>query len=278
MSLLGRIANRARRAAFCALYPSGIPVEMLDQVLKPLLPIKTRARHQFLTLARSVDAPEAVPARLLDLALRAAELVPSIDLPVIHERMLARREEPEMREALDSGFRPLSWPGEHYRLLAALVRITKATNVVEIGTHWGLGTLALAAALPEGGRVTSYDILPWDSSPAAVLVREDFERGVVQVLGDLSEPAFFESQRAVLENADLIFMDAAKDGVMERVFLRAFATCRFTRPTLLVVDDIRLWNMLDIWDEISLPKLDITSLGHYTGTGLVELAAEGTAS
>ena len=42
------------------------------------------------------------------------------------------------------------------------------------------------------------------------------------------------------------------------------------KNTLLVFDDIRLWNMLEIWREIRHPKIDLTSLGHYTGTGLVD--------
>ncbi|MGH7312141.1 MAG: hypothetical protein ACREJV_03130 [Candidatus Rokuibacteriota bacterium] len=30
------------------------------------------------------------------------------------------------------------------------------------------------------------------------------------------------------------------------------------------------WNMLAIWREIRMPKLDVTSFGHWSGTGLVE--------
>lgn len=35
-------------------------------------------------------------------------------------------------------------------------------------------------------------------------------------------------------------------------------------------DDIRLWNMLRIWREIRLPKMDMTSFGPWCGTGLCE--------
>jgi hypothetical protein len=35
-------------------------------------------------------------------------------------------------------------------------------------------------------------------------------------------------------------------------------------------DDIRLWNMLRTWRTINRPKLDLTSFGHWSGTGLVD--------
>ncbi len=35
-------------------------------------------------------------------------------------------------------------------------------------------------------------------------------------------------------------------------------------------DDIRVWNMLEIWRGIRRPKLDLTSFGHWSGTGLVD--------
>lgn len=43
---------------------------------------------------------------------------------------------------------------------------------------------------------------------------------------------------------------------------------------LLVIDDIRLWNVLEIWESIASPKLDVSGFGHYTGTGLVELTVK----
>jgi len=45
---------------------------------------------------------------------------------------------------------------------------------------------------------------------------------------------------------------------------------RFAAPPLIIMDDIRVWNMLAIWRRIDRPKLDLTSFGHWTGTGLVD--------
>src|SRR5436190_1476484 len=42
--------------------------------------------------------------------------------------------------------------------LAMLVRMTNARNIVEIGTFTGYSALAMALALPEGGRLVACDI------------------------------------------------------------------------------------------------------------------------
>ena len=74
----------------------------------------------------------------------------------------------------------------------------------------------------------------------------------------------------MFRSAELIFIDGPKDGVFERRLLSNFESLGVRKNTLLVLDDIRLWNMLQIWREIRHQKIDLTSLGHYTGTGLVD--------
>ena len=41
---------------------------------------------------------------------------------------------------------------------------------------------------------------------------------------------------------------------------------------IVMLDDIRLWRMLSFWQDIPRPKLDLTSFGHWSGTGLVDYA------
>jgi len=65
-------------------------------------------------------------------------------------------------------------------------------------------------------------------------------------------------------------VDAAKDGRTEKVLLELFETLRFRTPPIVVFDDIRLWNMVGIWRSVSRPKLDATSFGHWSGTGLID--------
>jgi len=72
----------------------------------------------------------------------------------------------------------------------------------------------------------------------------------------------------------LIFVDGPKDGRFEPAFLELLVrTGRKTRA-LLVLDDIRLWNMLRVWAELPLTKLDMTSFGQWSGTGICWLEAQ----
>jgi caffeoyl-CoA O-methyltransferase len=52
------------------------------------------------------------------------------------------------------------------QLLTALVALCGATNVLEIGTFTGVGTMALAAGLRDGGQVTSIEIDPESAATA----------------------------------------------------------------------------------------------------------------
>jgi hypothetical protein len=162
------------------------------------------------------------------------------------------------------------WAGEHYRL-AGLVEALRARRVVEIGTGTGLSALAMLSARPPEGRIVTFDIVPWHGYPGGVLRPEDFgvdrlEQRVV----DLSESRNSDPHLAVLEDAELIFVDAAKDGETERRFLALFDALHFNREPVVVLDDIRVWTMLAIWGGVSRPKLDVSSFGHWSGTGLID--------
>ena len=41
---------------------------------------------------------------------------------------------------------------------------------------------------------------------------------------------------------------------------------------ILILDDIQFVNMIDFWRKIKSPKLDITSFGHFSGTGIVDIS------
>lgn len=271
---IAKVSQRLRRIVLRVLFPNRIPVSEIKNYLWSVLPVKTKNRHQEITLLRSEDQGQNIPRDLLSVAAEAAALACDLPMDFVQARFQSKRELPAIDLLLASGWSANQWPGEHYRLLSSLCRVLKAKNVVEIGTFWGAGSLALRDGVGPDGRVTTFDVIPWHGFPETILLDSDFGRGLCQIVGDLQDPAVFEQHRSIFEGADVIFMDAAKDGVMERVFLAQFARCCFKPHALLVVDDIRLWNMLDIWDEIRLPKLDMTCFGHYTGTGLVKLNSE----
>jgi predicted O-methyltransferase YrrM len=205
--------------------------------------------------------------RLLDLALVLIERTRRTPVPTV----LMERGVPEWISR---------WPGEHYRLLTAIVQELAPQRVVEIGTFTGVGSMAIAAALPAAGKLTTFDIVPWSeiakaqggANPEPTCFRaEDFTTGTVtQVVADLADVRTAQAFAEVLRNAEFIFVDGPKDGVFERRLLDNLRMIGLRTGTLLMFDDIRLLNMVEIWDEITLPKLDLTGFGHFTGTGLVE--------
>jgi predicted O-methyltransferase YrrM len=216
------------------------------------------ARHAEISGVLSLDdAPGTPNERLLD-------LVPEI-------LRVARREKLELLAVRNASPLVMVWPGEHYRLLAAIVRVTQPHRIVEIGTASGLSALAMLMALPDDGRITTFDILPWHDFPDTCLTSKDFEtEHLQQVVCDLGNITNAVQYAIELREADLIFMDAAKDGSLERNILANLAAVGLKRGCLLVFDDIRVMNMLAIWREIEYPKLDLTCFGHWSGTGVVE--------
>ncbi len=235
-------------------------MSITKKVGKKLLPPPVNARHYEYSMLFSADDDKGKPSqRLIDLALEAAKLAQKTNLDDI-----AQRSQPE--NYLDV------WPGEHYKLLAGMVQAMKPKLVIEIGTARGLSSLSMKKFLPPDAKIATFDIIPWKKYPTGNYLRdEDFkDERMIQYTDDLSSKEGIKKHVELLKNADLIFADAAKDGTQEQLFIDNFKTIKFTNSPIIIFDDIRLWNMLRIWREISMPKLDVTSFGHWSGTGLVE--------
>lgn len=100
---------------------------------------------------------------------------------------------------------------EQGHFLAFLVRLTGASNIIEIGTFTGYSALAMALALPPGGRVLCCDI----SEEWTAIGREHWqEAGVAGRIELRIAPALETLARLDAEGAadrfDMAFIDAAK--------------------------------------------------------------------
>jgi predicted O-methyltransferase YrrM len=199
--------------------------------------------------------------RLLDLALAAAGKARSMHLSEVAERVV-----PAERAAVSR------FPGEHYALLAALAELERPAVAVEVGTFTGMGALALRSHLPPESRVVTYDVLEWSAFADTLLRAGDFGSRFEQRLGDLSDRDYFDGEVELLRSARLIFIDGPKDGRFEPTFLEWLLPQLAGSGAIVVLDDIRVLNMVDLWRRLPVPKLDITSFGHWTGTGLLDLA------
>jgi len=240
---------------YCKIIP-GIRRRLANLVL----PNPRSAHGEYSMIYGALDSGTGPSDYLINLALRAANEARTTHLPELSERV----------RAPSTDFTPI-WPGEHYRLLAVLVKLLQPRTVVEIGTLHGLSALALKKFLPKTGRVTTFDVLPWTAFPETCLRSADFDDNQLrQQIGDLANPSVFDIHRRLMEQADLLFVDGPKDGIFERELLGNLETVKRDNSLLIVFDDIRVWNMLAIWHDIRRPKLDVTSFGHWSGTGFVE--------
>jgi hypothetical protein len=204
-------------------------------------------------------------------------------------RVAASAENAPMQRLVDrmasTPYYPLFFPGEHYALLWAIVHelafySTKSPlkNVVEIGTFTGLSALAMrdgfqwAAGPACAGQVTTFDIVPWQKIHNTCLRDDDFtpSGGITQIVGDLSDDKFFYAHIEIIQQAGLIFCDGPKNVKFENEFWSKLNRVGLPKCPLIVFDDTRLMEMLAFWRNIKMPKLDATSFGHYTGTGLVQ--------
>jgi predicted O-methyltransferase YrrM len=228
--------------------------------LKHLLPPPVKADHGEYSMILSMhDEPSRASSSLLKLSLAAIEAASSLDLSDISARFI---HSPVYSEI---------WPGEHYKLLAGLTLALKPEVAIEIGTATGLSALCMKKFLPQGSRIVTFDVIPWQQYPNSLLQQEDFSDGsLVQEVANLADMNAIEKNYDLLSQATLIFIDAVHDGALEKKLVENFQKIRFQKKVYIVFDDIRTWNMLKMWREIRFPKIDLTSFGHWSGTGLVE--------
>lgn len=172
-----------------------------------------------------------------------------------------------------------AFPGDHYRLLSGLLSVlddsSTLTNIVDIGTHYGTGTRVMLDYAPKA-KVTTFDVTAWDKFPTTYLTESDFAcKGgrLTQHLEDLQHEDVFNRHKQLLNDADFIMCDGPKDGVFERSFLTKLSSISFAhKPRFLFLDDIRFSSEMLLWRQIQSPKADLTSFGHFSGSGLVNIS------
>ncbi len=147
---------------------------------------------------------------------------------------------------------------EHYKLLHYLASQVD-TDIVELGTHHGTGSLALAVGTNHV--VHTFDIRDlYSVSPSPSNIK--------RYIGNI----FDLGQADLMLLCDLVFLDTAHRGKFEWEVYTYLVENGFTG--ILLLDDIHLNEpMEEFWESIYTTKYDITGLGHgfnNCGTGLVD--------
>lgn len=224
------------------------------------LPFPIKASHrEYSMIASTYDDPAAPTQPLIDISLKAVEQASLMDLQEVALRMKS------------PPYFPNIWPGEHYKFLAGLVKVLEPKTIIEIGTATGSSALSMKKTLPRNGKIITFDITSWQNYEDTLLKEKDFaDNRLIQYTDNLFYNENVLKHKDVLESADLIFIDATHDGILEEKIMGHFKKLTFHNPLILVFDDIRVWTMLKMWREILHPKLDLTSFGHWSGTGIVQ--------
>jgi caffeoyl-CoA O-methyltransferase len=148
-----------------------------------------------------------------------------------HEELLAELSDETVREL---GFEQMLTGPVAGRFLEMLVWFGQPQRVLEIGTFAGHSALAMAAALPEGGRIDTCEL---DSERAAFAQRY-FDRSPFGSRITLHIGPALETIDRLEGDFDLVFIDAEKEGYVgyyEAVLPRL-------SPRGLIVADNTLWS------------------------------------
>ena len=164
--------------------------------------------------------------------------------------------------------------GEPPKFLGAITKVVNPNLIVDIGTSCGGSSRTFLEYSSSSATIKTFDILKWDSFPETWLKDTYFSSGkLTQFLEDLGNEFYFRKHSQLFKDADLIYLDAPKDGKFEYNFMRLLSQVSFPKKQrYLIMDDIRFLNMAALWRDINSPKIDITSLGHWSGTGLVDIS------
>ena len=164
------------------------------------------------------------------------------------------------------------FPGEHYRFLKALTKTLRAKSVIEIGTFTGMGSVAISQGFDSrNNELLTFDVIPYDQFQTHFTPELLKSSKFSQIIGDLADVDFFKEHIQRFNNCELIFLDAPKDGIFEYKFLENLMLVKPVGACYLVLDDIRFLNMTELWQSIQSEKLDCTSFGHWSGTGVVNI-------
>lgn len=149
---------------------------------------------------------------------------------------------------------------EHYRMLMHLAYCYDNVQIADIGTYRGASAIALSQN--SKNKVFSLDV--------GVFRNQISASNIEFCIGD------FKTDTKIQENilkCPLIFLDIDHMYTNE-IWFYNFLKQNNWKGTMFC-DDIYLSDeMKRFWQEIDLPKIDITQYGHFSGTGVVQFDSE----
>lgn len=153
---------------------------------------------------------------------------------------------------------------QEYRLYSYLSTFFNDIIILDIGTSHGRSAIALSHN--ETNKVISYDIYNHiQNNNHKIYSKSNIEFRIKNVLDDLT-PEF-------VSKCKIIIIDIDHYEIIERQIINKLIDCGFSG--IILLDDIHhpypdMYKAMQIlWKGINLPKFDITSYGHWSGTGMI---------
>ena len=137
----------------------------------------------------------------------------------------------------------------YYQYLACMVRFLQPRQVVELGAANGVSSIMMLTEMPKDSKLYSVDI---DPSIAWKWMKHDYPQ-LVKVLGDDLNMAIWPGD-VDLGKTDLWFIDTLHlKGQLEKEL--ALYKPYFNKSAVVVLDDIRIPGMWEVWEGLPYDKL-----------------------
>jgi len=149
--------------------------------------------------------------------------------------------------------------GEHYRLLYYIGNLYNNIQIIDAGTSNGYSCIPLSQNV--NNIILSYDI--YDKSYLKI------NHNIILKTMDINVET-----NDIIKNSKIIFLDIdPHEGTQEIKFYEKLVNIGY--DGILICDDINLNdNMKIFWNNIKEEKYDISDIGHYSGTGIVNFSNE----
>jgi hypothetical protein len=164
-----------------------------------------------------------------------------------------------------------NFPGEHYKLLVSIINKENLGIFTELGTGSGIACKYVLSETT--ATINTFDIVQWSSENSHLSQSEYENTRLNYFIKNVGNRKTFLEHKNIFLNSDLILLDASKDGDFENSFLAYLSELKFSsKKRYLLIDDIRYFSMHRVWNNILSEKIDITSFGHWAGTGIVDIS------
>lgn len=149
----------------------------------------------------------------------------------------------------------------YYQWLAALTKLLQPKQIVELGPASGISTIMMATQKSSGCKLYSVDI---DKELAWKWMRYDYPN-VVKILGDDLDLSIYPKDTD-LGSTDLWFFDTLHTREQLSKEMELYKPF-FKKGTVVVLDDIRMDGLWDVWQSLPYDKCETTHPNHYSGFG-----------